>query len=103
MRQSQLFTKTLKDAPRDEEGTNAKLLIRAGFVHKEMAGVYTFLPLGLKVLKNIENIIREEMNNAGGQELFMPALHPKENWKQTGRWDSMDNLFRFISYYTKQK
>ncbi|MDO8474424.1 MAG: aminoacyl--tRNA ligase-related protein [bacterium] len=103
MRQSQLFTKTLKDAPRDEESTNAKLLIRAGFVHKEMAGVYTFLPLGLRVLKNIENIIREEMNRAGGQELFMPALHPKENWKQTGRWDSLDTLFRFTSYYTKQE
>lgn len=102
MRQSQLFTKTLKDAPRDEESTNAKLLIRAGFVHKEMAGVYTFLPLGLKVLAKIGNIIREEMNAIGGQELFMPALQPKENWKQTGRWDSLDNLFRFTSYYTKQ-
>ncbi len=103
MRQSQFFTKTLKEAPRDEESTNAKLLIRAGFVHKEMAGVYTFLPLGLKVLKNIENIIREEMNRVGGQELFMPALHPKENWEQTGRWDSLNTLFRFTSYYTKQE
>lgn len=103
MRQSQLFTKTLKDAPRDEESTNAKLLTRAGFVHKEMAGVYTFLPLGLKVLKNIENIIREEMNRVGGQELFMPSLQPKENWRQTRRWDSFDILFRFTSYYTKQE
>ncbi|MBI2124018.1 MAG: prolyl-tRNA synthetase [Candidatus Wildermuthbacteria bacterium] len=102
MRQSQLFTKTLKDAPKDEESTNAKLLIRAGFVHKEMAGVYSFLPLGLRVLKNIENVIREEMDKVGGQEMFMPALQSKENWKQTGRWDSLDNLFRFTSYYTKQ-
>lgn len=103
MRQSQLFTKTLKEAPRDEESTNAKLLARAGFVHKEMAGVYTFLPLGLMVLRKIEGIIREEMNRVGGQELFMPTLHAKENWKQTGRWDSLDNLFRFTSYYTKQE
>lgn len=102
MRQSQLFTKTLKDAPRDEESTNAKLLIRAGFVHKEMAGVYTFLPLGLMVLRKIENIIREEMKSQGAQELFMPSLHPKENWAKTGRWGSLDTLFRFTSYYTKQ-
>jgi len=103
MKQSELFTKTSRHVPKDEESKNAKLLIRAGFIHKEMAGVYTFLPLGLKVLKNIENIIREEMDKVGGQELFMPALHPKENWKQTGRWDSLDTLFRFTSYYTKQE
>lgn len=103
MRQSQLFTKTLKAAPRDEESTNAQLLIRAGFVHKEMAGVYTFLPLGLMVLRKIENIIREEMDRVGGQELFMPSLHPKENWEKTGRWKSLDTLFRFTSYYTKQE
>lgn len=103
MRQSQLFTKTLKDAPRDEESTNAKLLVRSGFVAKEMAGVYTFLPLGLMVLRKIENIIREEMNRMGGQELFMPSLHPKENWEKTGRWNSLDTLFRFTSYYTKQE
>lgn len=103
MRQSELFTKTLRNAPKDEESTNAQLLIRAGFVHKEMAGVYTFLPLGLIVLRKIENIIREEMNRMGGQELFMPSLHPKENWKKTGRWKSLDTLFRFTSYYTKQE
>ena len=103
MRQSELFTKTLNNAPRDEESTNAKLLIRAGFVHKEMAGVYTFLPLGLMVLRKIEAIIREEMNRMGGQELFMPSLHPKENWEKTGRWGSLDTLFRFTSYYTKQE
>lgn len=102
MRQSQLFTKTLRNAPKDEESMNAELLIKAGFVHKEMAGVYTFLPLGLMVLRKIENIIREEMNHIGGQELFMPSLHPKENWEKTGRWKSLDTLFRFTSYYTKQ-
>jgi prolyl-tRNA synthetase len=86
MRQSQLFTKTRKEAPKDEVSKNAQLLIRAGFVHKEMAGVYTYLPLGLRVLKKIENIIREEMNGIGAQELFMPSLQDPNLWKQTGRW-----------------
>lgn len=97
MRQSQLFTKTLKDAPRDEESTNAKLLIRAGFVHKEMAGVYTFLPLGLRVFKKIENIVRKEMEALEGQEILMPSLQPKVNWEKTGRWQSVDVLFKLTS------
>lgn len=94
MRQSQLFTKTLKEAPADEVAKNAKLLIRAGFVDKLQAGVYTYLPLGLRVLKKIENIIREEMNAVGGQEFLMPSLQPKENWQTTGRWDTMDDLYK---------
>jgi len=94
MRQSQLFTKTRKEAPADEVAKNAKLLIRAGFVDKLQAGVYTYLPLGLRVLKKIENIIREEMNAAGGQEILMPSLQPKENWQTTGRWDTMDDLYK---------
>ncbi len=94
MLQSQLFTKTKKEAPKGEEAVNAQLLIRAGFVDKLMAGVYTFLPLGMRVMKKIENIIREEMNVIGGQEIFMPALQPKENWMTTGRWDSMDDLYK---------
>ncbi|MBI5798827.1 MAG: prolyl-tRNA synthetase [Candidatus Yonathbacteria bacterium] len=94
MRQSQLFTKTRKEAPADEVAKNAKLLIRAGFVDKLQAGVYTYLPLGLRVLKKIENIIREEMNTAGGQEILMPSLQPKENWQTTGRWDTMDDLYK---------
>ncbi len=94
MRQSQLFTKTRKEAPSDEVAKNAKLLIRAGFVDKLQAGVYTYLPLGLRVLKKIENIIREEMNSAGGQEILMPSLHPKENWQTTGRWNTMDDLYK---------
>ena len=94
MHQSQLFTKTQKNAPKDEASKNAQLLIRAGFVDKLMAGVYTILPFGWRVLKKIENIIREEMNDIGGQELFMPTLQPKENWEETGRWKTMDDLYK---------
>ncbi len=96
MRQSQLFTKTKKEAPKDEVSKNAELLIRAGFIHKEMAGVYAFLPLGLRVLNNIIGIIREEMNRIGGQELFLTALQNPELWKTTNRWDDtiVDNWFK---------
>jgi len=87
MRQSQLFTKILREIPKDEKSINAQLLIRAGFIHKEMAGVYTFLPLGNLVLKRIDNIIRDEMNKIGGQEILMPVLQPKSLWEKTGRWD----------------
>ncbi|PIP28204.1 MAG: prolyl-tRNA synthetase [Candidatus Moranbacteria bacterium CG23_combo_of_CG06-09_8_20_14_all_35_22] len=90
MRQSQLFTKTQKNAPKDEVSLNAQLLIRGGFVDKLSAGIYTLLPLGLRVIKKIENIIREEINSIGGQEIFMPSLHPKENWEITNRWKSLD-------------
>jgi len=86
MKQSELFTKTQKQAPKGEESVNAILLQRGGFVYKEMAGVYSFLPLGLRVLKNIENIIREEMNRIGGQEVFMSVLQPKSLWQKTNRW-----------------
>jgi len=85
MRQSVLFTKTLKKEP-FEESVNAKLLIKGGFIDKLMSGVYTFLPLGLRTLNKIENIIREAMNEIGGQEILMPALHPKHLWEKTGRW-----------------
>ncbi|MDD3531168.1 MAG: His/Gly/Thr/Pro-type tRNA ligase C-terminal domain-containing protein [Candidatus Pacebacteria bacterium] len=87
MRQSQLFTKTRKLAPADEVSKNAQLLVRAGFVHKEAAGIYSFLPLGLRVLNNIVRIIREEMNTIGGQELSMSALQNAELWKKTDRWE----------------
>ncbi len=87
MRQSQLFTKTRKEAPKDEVSKNAQLLIRAGFVHKEMAGVYAYLPLGLRVVERIKQIVREEMNAIGGQEIIMTALQRKEVWEQTDRWD----------------
>jgi prolyl-tRNA synthetase len=94
MRQSQLFTKTTKENPKDEVSTNAQLLIKAGFVHKEIAGVYSYLPLGLRALKKIQDIIRKEIDGIGGQEILMPALHPKENWEKTGRWAGLDVLFR---------
>src|SRR3989338_6660017 len=87
MRQSQLFTKTRKEAPKDEVSKNAILLTRAGFIHKELAGVYSYLPLGLRVLKKIENIIREEMNKLGAQEIELTALQDKSLWEKTGRWD----------------
>lgn len=101
MLQSNLFTKTKREAPKDEEAINARLLIRAGFVDKVMAGVYTFLPLGFRVLKKIENIIREEMEAVGGEEVLMPTLQPKANWEKTGRWDNLDSLIRFKSHYSK--
>jgi prolyl-tRNA synthetase len=94
MKQSILFTKTEKNAPRDEVSLNAQLLAKGGFVDKLMAGVYSVLPLGLRVMKKIENIIREEMNAIGGQELYLPSLHPKENWEKTGRWETMDDLYK---------
>ncbi len=97
MRQTELFTKTLRTPPKDEESKNAKFLAQGGFVQKLMAGVYTFLPLGLRVLNKIENIVREEMNKTGGIEILMPALHPKENWEATGRWEHFDALFRLKS------
>lgn len=87
MRQSQLFTKTRKEAPADELAKNAQLLIRAGFVHKEMAGVYAYLPLGLRVQEKIKQIVREEMEAIGGQELIMTSLQNKQIWEQTKRWD----------------
>ncbi len=96
MRQTQLFTKTRKEAPADEVSLNAQLLIRAGYISKEMAGVYTFLPLGLRVLKNIEEIIREEMNAIGGQEMLLTALQDKEVWEKSGRFsdDVLDVWFK---------
>jgi prolyl-tRNA synthetase len=87
MRQSHLFTKTRKEVPSDETSKNAQLLLRAGFIHKEFAGVYTFLPLGLRVLNNIINIIREEMNKIGGQEISLTALQEKSLWEKADRWD----------------
>ncbi|MFZ2205183.1 MAG: aminoacyl--tRNA ligase-related protein [Minisyncoccia bacterium] len=96
MRQSKLFTKTRKEAPADETSKNAELLIRAGFIHKEMAGVYSFLPLGLRVINKIENIIREEMDEVGGTEMRTSVLQSKEVWEKTNRWDDevVDNWFK---------
>jgi prolyl-tRNA synthetase len=86
MLQSQFLTKVKKEAPKDEKSINAQFLTRAGFIYKEMAGVYTFLPLGLRVLRKIENIIREEMEKIGGKEISMTIFQPKSLWQETGRW-----------------
>lgn len=89
MRQSQLFGKTIRESPKDEVAENAKLLERGGFVYKTMAGVYDYLPLGLRVLENIKKIVREEMNAIGGQEMLTTTLQPKERWEKTGRWQEL--------------
>ncbi|MFA7302314.1 MAG: aminoacyl--tRNA ligase-related protein [Candidatus Paceibacterota bacterium] len=96
MRQSKLFTKTRRDAPSDEVAKNAQLLVRAGYIHKEMAGVYDYLPLGLRVLEKIRAIIAEEMDAIGGQEVSMSALQDPEIWKATDRWsdEKVDVWFR---------
>lgn len=102
MRQSKLFTKTVKELPRDESSFNAKMLIRAGFIDKLAAGIYSFLPLGLKVHNKICNIVREEMDAIGGQEILMPALIPKEAWKTTNRWGNFDVLFKLFGADKKE-
>src|SRR5690349_1209369 len=102
MRYSQVFSKTTKNAPAEAESVNAKYLVQGGFVHQEMAGVYSWLPLGLRVLRKVENIVREEMNALGGQEILMTALQPKENWLTTERWDSVDVLFKVPSQTGKE-
>jgi prolyl-tRNA synthetase len=96
MRQSKLFTRARREAPADEVAKNAQLLIRAGYVHKEMAGVYDYLPLGLRTLNKIIGIVREEMDAIGGQELVMSALQDKVLWERTDRWDDkkVDNWFK---------
>lgn len=94
MLQSKLFYKTNKDKSADVESVSHDLLTRGGFVDQLMAGVYSFLPLGFLVLKNIENIIRKNIQDAGGQEILMPVLQPKENWLKTGRWNNLDILFK---------
>lgn len=96
MKLSQTFVKTTKTTPGDEKSESAKLLLRAGYIYKEMAGVYDFLPLGMKVLDNIMQVIREEMNAIGGQELKMTSLQPKDAWEASGRWsdDVMDVWFK---------
>ncbi len=96
MKQSKLFSKTRREAPKDEVSKNAELLIRAGFIYKDMAGVYTFLPLGLMVLNKISNIIRDEMNKLGAEEMFLTSLQDKKVWEKSGRWsdDVVDNWFK---------
>lgn len=96
MKQSQLFTKTRKEAPKDEVAKNAELLIRGGYIHKEMAGVYAYLPLGLRVLNKVNDIIRDEMNKVGGQEILLTSLQEQGTWEKTNRWSDevVDNWFK---------
>lgn len=89
MRLSRCYVKTLKETPKEAEVVSHKLLLRAGMIKKLASGVYTYLPMGLKALKKVENIVREEMDRAGSQEIFMPVLQPAELWKESGRWDVM--------------
>lgn len=102
MRYSKLFGKTIREAPKSEASTNAKLLIRGGFIRKEVAGAYNFLPLGFRVLNNISNIVREEMNAIGGQEMFMTSLQNKVSWQKTKRWDTFDALFKVKSRFEQE-
>src|SRR3989339_1386093 len=95
MKFTQLFTKTSRETPSDEQSVSAQLLERAGYINKEAAGVYTLLPLGLKSVQKIAQIIREEMVAVGGEEVYMPALVPKQNWVRSGRYDNYDDaLFK---------
>lgn len=103
MRQSKLFGKTTKQAPSDATAISHQYLARGGFIDQLMSGVYTFLPMGLRVHKKIEQIIREEMNAIGGQEILMPALSPKNLWEETGRWDTYDpKLFTLKDRHEKE-
>jgi prolyl-tRNA synthetase len=103
MRQSKLFYKTSKEVPKTAEVASHKLLLRAGFIRQLAAGLYSFLPLGFRVEKKIENIIRQEMDNIGCQELFLPALQPKKLWLESGRWDKMDPpLFKLKDRHRKE-
>jgi prolyl-tRNA synthetase len=99
MKMSTNFAKTSRNIPSDETSNNAQLLIKAGYIHKTMAGVYSYLPLGLRMINKIENIVRKHLNNIGGQEILMNSLHPKDWWVKTDRWDAdkVDVLFRLKS------
>ena len=103
MRQSQLFTKTKKEAPKDAEVISHKFLVRGDFIEQTISGVYRFLPLGFKVLKKIEEIIREEMLGLGAQELYLPALQNKNLWLETHRWQTIDPpLFKLKDRHQKE-
>jgi prolyl-tRNA synthetase len=103
VKQSQLFPKTRKEAPKEAVSINHKLLVKAGFIDQLMAGSWTLLPLGFKVVSKITQIIREEMNAIGGQELLMPLLHPKKIWNETGRWDkAKEVMYQFMDTRGKE-
>lgn len=102
MKYSQLVFKTLREAPKDADTINHKLLTQAGFVEQLMAGVYSYLPLGLRTLRKIQQIVRDEMDKIGGQEVLMPILHPKQIWETTGGWEKIDVLFKIQSRTEKE-
>jgi prolyl-tRNA synthetase len=101
MKYSENLIKTRKNIKEEIDSKNAELLIRGAFVEQVMSGVYNYLPLGLRVVRKVENIIREEMEKIGGVEVLMPVLQPKENWQRTDRWENLDTLYRFTSHYSK--
>ena len=104
MRMSKLFVQTLREFPSDAEVVSHKLLVRAGFIRELAMGVYNYLPLMWRVLKKVENIVREEMDSAGAQELLMPFVQPQELWEESGRWNAYGKeLMRLkeIPYYQK--
>jgi len=102
MKYSQSLIKTYKETPREAENISSALLLRGGFIDQETSGVYSLLPLGWKVIAKISQIIREEMEAIGGQEVFLPSMQPKELWQETGRWDKMDPpLFKFKDRHEK--
>ncbi|HBC94046.1 MAG TPA: proline--tRNA ligase, partial [Pelotomaculum sp.] len=87
MRATELYAPTLREVPAEAEVVSHQLLLRAGFIRRTAAGVYTYLPLAVRVLKKIEQIVREEMDSQGGQEIMMPIIQPAELWQESGRWD----------------
>ena len=89
MKASQFFISTLKEAPAEAEVVSQKLMMRAGYIKRLGAGIYTYMPMGLRVIRKVENIIREEMSRAGAVELLMPVVQPAELWQESGRWDKM--------------
>jgi prolyl-tRNA synthetase len=103
MRQTQMLIPTLREVPKDAEATSHQLMMRAGLIRKLMAGVYSYLPLGFKVLSNIIAIVRSEMNKTGAQELLLPAIHPAEIWKKTGRYDTMRDILMTVKKDEKQE
>ena len=103
MLQSQLFPKTLREAPKEAESVNHKLLVRGGFIDQLMAGSWTLLPLGYKVVSKIIQVVREEMNAVGGQEMLMPLLHPRNIWDETGRWEkAKEVMYQFADTRGKE-
>ena len=103
MRTSQFFFNTQKEAPADAEVISQKMMLRAGYIKRTAAGIYTWMPLGLRVLRKVENIVREEMNNAGALELLMPAVQPAELWQESGRWDQYGpELLRFKDRHQRE-